>query len=265
MYVRPGAPLSIGGVLDDAIKVYRVSFSRCWIPSLLIAITAGVIGFWMSAGIIEASSRNNPAAMMRAYREPSVFGVYLLQWLLSTGLYGTLFVTQDGASGGQVQGLGEAFGVGFARLGRALLAGVLFGILMMIGFVLLIVPGFIVLSALCLWPVALFIDNAGATESLSISRELTRGHWWRTSTIITVAIIIVLVLSTLIGALAGFLAVGLRHDLATVAVTVQTISVVANVFILPMYTAVLISIYRDLKLRREGGDLAARLGALPAG
>jgi hypothetical protein len=32
-----------------------------------------------------------------------------------------------------------------------------------------------------------------------------------------------------------------------------------------MYTAILLSIYRDLKLRREGGDLAARLGAVPAG
>jgi hypothetical protein len=265
MYVRPSAPLSIGGVLDDAIKVYRVSFSRCWIPSLLIAIIAGVIGFWMSSSIIEASGRSNPVALIRASRQPSVFGVYLLQWLLSTGLYGSLFAMQDGASGGQVQDLGEAFGIGFGRLGRALLAGLLFGILLTVGFVLLIVPGFFVLGALCLWPVALFVDNAGAAESVGISRELTRGHWWRTSMILTVAIIIVLVFSTLVGAVAGFLAVGLRHDLATVAATVQMVSVVANVFILPMYTAVLISIYRDLKLRREGGDLAARLGALPAG
>jgi hypothetical protein len=53
------------------------------------------------------------------------------------------------------------------------------------------------------------------------------------------------------------------HDLGSIQITIQGVSIVANVFILPMVPAVLIAIYRDLKLRREGGDLAARVGALP--
>src|SRR6185312_2273186 len=34
MYTRPTAPRSIGGVLDDAIRLYRAAFSRCWVLAL---------------------------------------------------------------------------------------------------------------------------------------------------------------------------------------------------------------------------------------
>ena len=36
MYVQPAAPRPIGGVIDDAIKLYRASFRTCW-PIALIA------------------------------------------------------------------------------------------------------------------------------------------------------------------------------------------------------------------------------------
>ena len=36
MYVQPSAPRDIGGVIDDAIKLYRASFRTCW-PIALIA------------------------------------------------------------------------------------------------------------------------------------------------------------------------------------------------------------------------------------
>jgi len=187
-------------------------------------------------------------------------------WLLYIGVpfYGALFVAQDGATGGRVQVLGEAFRIGFARLGRSLLATVVFSVLLILGFVLLLVPGFYVLGALCLWPVALYVDGARGLESLGVSYELTKGHWWRTTTILTVAVIIILVFTMLIGLVIGLSAAGLRHDLAIATLIIQVITMIANVFYLPMYTAVLISIYRDLKLRREGGDLAAKLGALTA-
>ena len=65
-----------------------------------------------------------------------------------------------------------------------------------------------------------------------------------------------------VGLLAGVLAGVQRHDLAMAQITIQIVSTAANVFVLPMIPAVLLSIYHDLKLRREGGDLAARVGAL---
>ncbi len=266
MYSRPSAPLSIGGVIDDAIRVYRQSFSRCWIPALLLSLVSGLIGLWLSTHALAGFNTGNPAAMMRLYSQPSVYGLYLVQWVLTAALYGTLLLAQDGATGGAVQTLSEAFGSGLARIGGAILAMILFGLIVSVGFLLLLVPGFFFLGALCLWPVALYVDGDGAVASLHTSRALTRGHWWRTSAILTVALIIILVFSTVVGLLAGGLSVlGLRRDPTLALIGIQGIAMLANIFIVPMYSAVLLSTYRDLKLRREGGDLADRLGALPAG
>ncbi|HEY3809400.1 MAG TPA: hypothetical protein VGL50_05630 [Steroidobacteraceae bacterium] len=265
MYVRPTAPLSIGGVIDDAIRVYSASFSRCWIPALLVAVLAGILAIYFSINIFSGISRTDPRAMLHAYSRPGVYGLYLVQWVVSAGLYGAIFLAQDSATGGSERSLGDAFGTGFARLGWALIAGICFGVAIMLGFVLLIVPGIWVMGALCLWPVALYIDGAGPLESLGVSHTLTRGNWWRTSVILTVAFVIIVVLMTVIGIVAGMLTAFLRRDFALAIMGVQSVTMVANVFVLPMYTAILLSIYRDLKLRREGGDLAARLEAVPAG
>lgn len=267
MYSRPTAPLSIGGVIDDAIRIYRESFSRCWVPALLLALVSGVIGLWLSTHALASFRAGSPsAAMLRVYAQPGVSGLYLVQWVLTAGLYGALFLAQDGATGGSVQSLGEAFGGGFARIGGAILAAILFAIIVAVGFALLLIPGFYFLGALCLWPVALFIDGEGALASFHTSRALTRGHWWRTSAIITVAFIIILVFSMVVGLVGGGLSVvNLRRDPTLALIGIQSVAMVANIFIIPMYSAVLLSIYRDLKLRREGGDLADRLGALPAG
>jgi hypothetical protein len=267
MYARPTAPLTIGGVIDDAIRLYRESFSRCWIPALLLALMGGLLALWLTAPALDSVNRGNPAELMRFYGQPRIYGLYLIQTVLNAALYGALFLAQDGATGGAVHSLGDAFGGGFARIGGAVLAVILFGLIVGVGFVLLLLPGFYFLGALCLWPVALYIDGAGAIESLRVSRALTRGYWWRTSAILTVAFIIILVFSTVIGLLAGVtVAVSrFRTDPTPGLIGIQIITMIANVFIFPMYSAILLSTYRDLKLRREGGDLADRLGALPAG
>jgi hypothetical protein len=40
----PSAPVSIGGVLDSGFLLYRNSFSRCWVPALLVALVATALG-----------------------------------------------------------------------------------------------------------------------------------------------------------------------------------------------------------------------------
>jgi hypothetical protein len=43
----------------------------------------------------------------------------------------------------------------------------------------------------------------------------------------------------------------------------QVVTAVERVFVTPMIPAVLVAMYYDFKLRREGGDLAARARSLP--
>jgi len=266
MYVKPTAPLPIGSVVDDAIKLYSATFQRVWPIALWASLIAGAASIFTTVRLLDNVRTLTGLAALRAYSSPSVVSVNLLQVLVSVAFYGALIAAQNAASdGGPGLTTGQAIGIGFARLARAVVLVLLSSLIIIVGLLLLLVPGFYFMVALSVSMVALFVDDTGPLESLHVSRMLVKGHWWRTTVIFSVALAIILVLGMLLGVLVGAFAFILRHDLLTTEVMSQVIGIVANVFILPMMPAVLLATYRDLKLRREGGDLAARIGALAKG
>jgi hypothetical protein len=265
MYARPTAPLPIGGVVDDAIKLYRASFRSCWLIALIGSLIAGAFGIYLTLYARDAGISMSGLAALQIYRQPPVIALYLLEIVLSLAFYGALIAMQNTVGAGPAQlSVGEAIGIGFTRLGRAVIAAFSSWVVVVVGLLLLLIPGIYLLGVLCLWPVALYGEDAGAIDSLFASGRLIKGHWWRSSTILTIALIIILVLSVLAGLIAGALVAVWRRDLTTAQLVIQLFSIAASVFVQPMIPAVLIAIYRDLKLRREGGDLAARVGALPS-
>ena len=264
MYVRPTAPLPIGGVVDDAIKLYRESFARCWPIALAGSLIMGTFGIFLAIYVRNAGIGLTGMALLQIYGQPPVLALYLLQSVLSLAFYGALIASLNAVALGDTPlSFGEAIAIGFTRLGRAVVSGVVWWAIIVIGLILLLVPGIYFLGALCLWPVALYAEDAGAMQALQYSRDLIKGHWWRSSTILTIAVIIILVFSMVVGLIAGVFAAISRHDVTTAQLVIQVVSMAANVFVLPMIPAVLLVMYRDLQLRREGGDLAARVGALP--
>jgi hypothetical protein len=264
MYVRPTAPLPIGGVVDDAIKLYRESFARCWSIALAGSLIMGTFGIFLAIYVRNAGIGLTGMALLQVYGQPPVLALYLLQSVLSLAFYGALIASLNAVALGDTPlSFGEAIAIGFTRLGRAVVSGVVWWAIIVIGLILLLVPGIYFLGALCLWPVALYAEDAGAMQALQYSRDLIKGHWWRSSTILTIAVIIILVFSMVVGLIAGVFAAISRHDVTTAQLVIQVVSIAANVFVLPMVPAVLLVMYRDLQLRREGGDLAARVGALP--
>jgi len=74
-----------------------------------------------------------------------------------------------------------------------------------------------------------------------------------------------LVLSSIAGVLVGALIGIFWRDLMAMQLSLQAVAVIVSIFTLPMMPAALVAIYRDLILRRDGSDLAARLGALAPG
>ena len=270
MYVRPASPLPIGGVLDDAIKLYRASFRACWPVAAAVAVITAVSMVYLTLHLL-GSVVFNPRAPMQAftaYSQPGVFLAYVTDATVRLAAYGAMLIYQDALTDGDgAPSMQEALGLMLGRLVSGVLASIAWWVVIMVGFALLLVPGIYFMGALCLWPACLFIGKAGPLQSLRQSRELVRGHWWRTSTILTVALILIFALSSLagmvLGALFGFGA--FRRDLVEWQLSLQAISALVSVFTLPAMPAVWVAIYRDLKLRREGSDLAARLGALAPG
>jgi hypothetical protein len=270
----PSTPLSIGGVLDSAFKLFSSSYSRCWLLALLGSlVTAAVSILYVQNAANLMTQIEQPAAdpalqLSRLFAQlsslytPSMLGASLLAGLVSGVFYGAVVLTQNAWSRGEELSLGGALGASLGRLPAAFVLGIVTGIIIGVGCVLLLIPGIYFAGKLQLAWTAVYVDKAGPFEALGTSWRLTRGRWWRGIVIVTVAFIVLYVLSMAFsfgGALVGNLA---AQDAATRLIIVQVFMVAARLLVLPFTVAIWLAMYNDFKLRREGGDLAARASAL---
>jgi len=110
--------------------------------------------------------------------------------------------------------------------------------------------------------VALVVEDTGVFKSLGMSWTLIGDHWWRTTTVYTIAIIIILAFNVVIAIVDGLAATLLHNYFAVAAVIGQLVAVLGGAVVMPFVPAVLLVMYYDLKLRKEGTDLAGRVNAL---
>jgi len=284
VYMKPTAPRSVGGVVDDAIRLYRGAFAKSWplalCAELLIAVPLLVIQLRM-----RGAPPGNSQAMLAAMSSPTIWLSYLIMTVITFGFYNALVVQADAFAAARAAPFGRSLATGFRLLPRmvllvilifaalglaAAIAAILFTLLRVPGapFVRLAVGVAIALIALYAWGraflanIALVVEDAGVFKSLGISWTLIKDHWWRTASIYTMAIILALVFYLVLGFLSGFVIVMLHDSFGPATALNQLISIVAGTLLMPFYPAVLLAIYYDLKLRKEGTDLAGRVDAL---
>jgi hypothetical protein len=117
---------------------------------------------------------------------------------------------------------------------------ILLGILVMIAFLLLIIPGIIVSVWLAFAGMALVFENKGIIESLKRSKALVSGKWfavaWRLLVLIFVSILFSLVISALLLILSTFV----NYQI------VYSISTILNLLMTPIVIAYTYLLYRDL-------------------
>jgi hypothetical protein len=278
MYVQPSAPRDVGGVIDDAIKLYRASFRSCWPIALISTVVTIASLVYVIARIPMLASLRDPAQVWQQFRSPSMWGLFPLFSIISIGVFGAMIAAQVSvASGNGPMTLGRALGAAFGRL-HWLLLGVVYILLYVATLLLTVLPigpllrfllfmvwliyGIYLWGMLQLWIVALYAEDASTLESMRSSWTLIRGHWWRTSIIVTVGIIIVVILSMLFSFVSGLVLVMFPGDPVSILLRSQIVGAVARVFIMPMLPALLVAMYYDYKFRRDGGDLAARTKSL---
>jgi hypothetical protein len=297
-YVAPSAPLTIGGVLDDWIRLFRSSLAACWRIALLAAAAGALVQFtitppaptpklpplqallhgWSTQRaprvlltdialglivmLIYAALLTQQAAIVRA-EEPFSFGTALAKGLrrLPRLYLGALLLILIVLAIGVPGGIVAAI---FIRLRHTPLA-VLLGALALIALFIVLIY---VMVRLQLWLPVMFAENRGAASSLGRSWELVKGNWWRVTLIGFVSGVVIGILTWAVSAGIGIV-VGVAgfHDttpdlLVRRIQLIGAVSQVVRLLTMPLLTAVWLAIYHDLTLRREGGDLAARAEAL---
>jgi hypothetical protein len=276
MYQVPSGPLSIGGVLDSGFKLFRDCFTQVYL-------------FAIATSLVTA-----PAGLFTAYLQtatPSVglgIGVFLgilVVVIVTMILTSAIVVRIDGVARGELVSVGEALRVGARRSPSAVGAGVLMALaiaavpclvlaamagagmtspfaLVAAATLLFIVPGSVIAVWLLFGPYAAIVDRLGPLTSLRYSRAITRGNWWRTAALVTIIGIILMVIYMVIGIAAAVSAVANPEAIAageTPWYLQLIVGPLLSAVAVPLSYSLFMAIYYDLKLRHEGGDLAARI------
>ena len=274
----PQRQLSVGEVLDLTFRIYRATFVKC-----LSFATCGVIAGQLASiyalvkgrSLAQTQGWAGMAGMIAAMQDRAFDALYIVGLVLTLIFYAAVLFRQramitDGAVGGELAAalrrtpalVGLLILIGLACLASFVPALVTSGTLR----VLLIVAALLVLCyglvAISCATTVLLVEATGPAASLARSWQLTSGSFWRLSLIYTVALIILFALEIVIATVAGFLAGALAHgDLAMVTAFAEVIGIVLGALVTPFYGALALAILADLKVRKEGADLAQRISA----
>ena len=269
MAIQPTQPQGIGGVLDTTFQLYKSSLGLVWPLCLLLAsVGAPPSIYLMMHGGGAASDTASALAMLGAMSDPVYWLINLVTIAATWWVFSALYLKQQAIGTDQELSLADALHASVGRIVPLFFMSLLFGIALIAGAFLLLIPFFILLVSLVLGTNLVVFENKGPLDALVGSHKLVWGNWWRTAAILTVGgilmFVIYMALALVIGLIVPFVGFGTGDVMMSTLVSTLLISVVLNVVAMPFFSAMLIAVYWDLKLRKEGGDLAARVGALNA-
>jgi hypothetical protein len=234
-YVAPSAPLSIGGVLDDWIRLFRSSLGACWAPALVAALAGAIVQFALTPDLATSGSSSYLQYLQywSTLRAPKVLLIDLVYFLVLGVLYGALLAQQAAMLRGEEPfSFGNALSKGLNRvpqlaLGFVLLVLILMAIFIPVGIVAAIampalrgtagasalgmliavlaitaavIAVIYVTVRLQLWMSIVFTENLGGATALGRSWELVKGHWWRVAGIGFVAGVVIWIFELAVGA-----------------------------------------------------------------
>ncbi len=165
--------------------------------------------------------------------------------------YVALIATINGVATTRAVSTGAAIGLGLGRLPRSILLGALVAGIVLLGLVLLLVPGIYWAGTLSLAFIALVVEDTGISQSMAVSRGLIKGHWWRAATLISYIFVVALVGYMAVVLVTGLVAAVLGADGSATLVVSQLLGAAVSIALTPLYCAVYLSMYYDLKLRKN--------------
>ena len=272
-YVPQLRPLSVGEILDVALKIWRRHFVPLAKLVLFVVTPVQILSSLVLASAIPNSDAFfDPSAFDPTTNTTSdVFGesfdggdaaAFFAAFALVTLLSGLAFVLSSAAAlqAVTVAYLGgtpdwkESLRMAVSRLGRLIGLSILMGLGLTLGFVLCIVPGVWLAVAWSLAFVALVAEDLGATAALRRSYSLVRGRFWPTFGVLLIAFVINTVVDQIVSipfAIGSFFSAD-----SVIGFTLSAIAaIISDVITTPFVAAVFVLVYFDLRVRKEGFDL----------
>jgi hypothetical protein len=242
-------PRRIGEILSHAFALYRQHWRNLIVIVATIVVPLAVIQVLLVDVLIEDAFERtvelgNGDLVVDVSFTASILGTIVvaiasvLMWAVVTG---AITRAAAGTFLGRDLDAGQSYRFGLARLGSILLVGLLAGLAIAGGFVLLLIPGFFILTRLTCSMSALVIEDRRGTQALSRSWNLVAGFGWPVFGTIVVA-----------GLLTGLVGSILTLPFGDSVIGRAVGQALASVITAPYTALVGILIYLDLRVRKEG-------------
>ena len=207
--------LSLGEIFSKALDIYRDN-PILIVPSLIpvAAMAAGMILLLGSVGLLAIFSRDEFAAFSAA----AIFFLFMIVmfalFFLAEGL--TIEMIKQASSGGKAD-ISAAWQSTRLRMEPLILSSLLAGIIVALGYVLLIIPGLILSFAFYFVAQAVMIDGKSGVQALSASYRFVEANLSDALIIVIASLALGAVLPAipLVGPLASLLCLPYLYALAT--------------------------------------------------
>ena len=256
-------PLGVGEVIDGALEIYRARFGTMLKAVAIVVVPVQVFNVLVVLSLPSPTTTRTTSGFTTTTTSTGNSGTVIAAILLLqvvvivSGLLATaacLKVVSD-AYLGTVSSWRESLRFGLSKLRSIVWVGLLNALGVGLGFLFCIVPGVWLYVSWAIAVPVLLIEGTKGTKAMTRSRELVKGRWWPTCGALLIAFLITAAVSF---ALTIF-TIPLLFSGASYTTT-QTATALARgvalVLTTPFSAAVVALIYFELRVRKEGFDVA---------
>jgi hypothetical protein len=252
----PLRQMGIGELVDGAVKLYR----RDWLPltgiAALVLVPLTFIQVWVSQAMVSSLDVFATDAEFAAMTTQLVLitVVFLVVQLLIAQPFLVAAISRAAADAylGEQVTLGGTLRYALSRLPAILWVTVITLVVTILGFLLLIIPGIIAAVRLTLAPAVVVVEDVRGTKAVSRSWNLTAGHFWRVFGTLILSGIITAVGAAIIQIPAEVITTMIGPDGWPVSALGTA---VASALITPFSLLIVVLLYFDLRVRKEGYDI----------
>jgi hypothetical protein len=243
-------PKRLGEILTAAFNIYKANASQLILIVAVVVVPLSLISALFS-GVVFAPDKvqvtNTGGQVVFDYAGRGL-GVALLAGaiaaliavLISAVLQAAILRAAAQATIGDPVDVEASYRYGLKRLWSVILVSILVGLVVAVGFILLVIPGIIFLVFLSVSIPVLIVEGRRGTEAMGRSWNLVKGNFWHAFGVIVVAALIVGIISGIIGAIGG--------DNWAVR---WIFTAIAQILTVPFASLVSVLLYLDLRARSE--------------
>jgi hypothetical protein len=241
--------MTTGALLDRAFRLYANNFA------LLLGITAvAYVPLYILILLIQSSLAGEIGAAASQLWVILSQLLFILLWAsiaLPISVGAATYAISERYLGSEVTAA-QSLIKALRQLWAMSVAQIMAGLRIMIGFILLIVPGILWSLSYMLIVPAIMVEGLKAGPSLKRSWDLVRGHRGKVFMVILVINLMVMLVSYGVGSLAKVI---LNLDSSAGTILGKAIDNIVSVLLTPLGVITSILLYYDLRIRKEGFDL----------